>query len=143
MEAIKCDFFRQLLTVFAKCRCFSETDVLVPFHKADTAKSIFHRHIQSVVIQPVRIFRKEFLIVSGLCKALFPGIVKRNFQNFKTGQINLLIVHIMLIVSEIIAVTDLFCQIAVFDQKLHVNIVGIPRKGGKGLVRRIAVASRT
>ena len=49
----------------------------------------------------------------------------------------------MLIVSEIIAVTDLFCQIAVFDQKLHVNIVGIPRKGGKGLVRRIAVASRT
>ena len=143
MEAVKCDLIRELFAVLAKRCRFSETDILVPFHKADAAECIFYCHIQGIIIQPIGIVRDELLIFRCIHKSLFFRILKCDLQDFEPGQIDFLIVHVMFIVSEVITVTDLLRQKPFFDQNLQIDIVRVPRKSGKRLIRRVSVSGRS
>ena len=119
---------------------FTQLNVLIPFDKAHAAKGIFNCHIKGIIIQPITVFTHKFLKFFIL---LYIAVLKSGTQYLKAGQINLLIIDIFFIVTEIILVTVLLCQKSFFDQRLQIDVIRISRKSRKRLIRRIAVSGWT
>ena len=114
----------------------AQANVLGPFIPALTAKEILQRHKQRIVIQPPAVFCQEFLVFRIL--ADIAALIGHGQKNV-TAAVHFFVIDVILIVTEIHAVALFPGQDALINQGLQINKVGIARKGGKGLVRRITV----
>ena len=68
------------------------------------------------------------------------AVIKRFLQQAETALIDFAVIHGMDIRAEVIGIALLCGHIASRHQILGINKVGITRKSGKRLVRRISVA---
>ena len=64
-------------------------------------------------------------------------------EYFESGQINLLIIHINRVITEVILFAFRLRQIAFLNQGFQINIIRIACKGRKRLIRRIPIACRS
>ena len=64
-------------------------------------------------------------------------------EYFETRQINLFVINILRIVTEIARITLFFCQKSLFYQGLQINKIWISCKSRERLVRRISISRRS
>ena len=139
LELIELDLLRKLLAVFRKCLGFTSLNIFIPFYPADIVEGYLDCHIQRIVIEPVGIVldkHAERRFLRNL--AVLPCLA----QELEAALIDLSIIYILCIVTEVIAVALLLCQIAALYEIIGINEIGISRKGRKGLVGRVSVARR-
>ena len=84
LELIEFHFFGKLLSIFLQCLRLSGADIVLPLQPADIVKRGLHRHIQTIVLQPVRILPDKFLKF-GICANL--TILPCLPQHLKSGMI--------------------------------------------------------
>ena len=70
-------------------------------------------------------------------------VLKRRLQHLKPGQIDLLIIDICVVITEIILLAVFLRKIPGLNQRFQINIIGISCKSGKRLIGRIPIARGT
>ena len=137
LEFIKSNLLCQLFFRGCQRSLISGSERCFPLFPADAAVSVLYRHVQTVIVQPVRIFLCKCLII-----LIFPEPFKRFFQRFKTGFVDFFIIDTLLLISEIICLALLFCQKSFFDQCFQVNVIRVAGICGERLVWGIPITSR-
>ena len=113
-------------------------DILRPGAEGLVVEEGFQRHEQSVVVQPPAVVPDEVLIVRiGADAAALIGLAQQD----KAVLVELVKVHLGGVVAEAHAVAFLPGQHALLHQRVQTDEVGIPGKGGIGLVGGIVGAA--
>ena len=115
----------------------AEADILCPFTPGLSPESLFHRHKQRIVLQPV-----AFLCLKSDKILIFSDITSLiSFsQKCKTPLIYFCIINAVLISTKINRITFLFCKDSFLHKCLQADKIWISGKCGKRLIRRISVA---
>ncbi len=104
LKFVKKDFIRIPLTIAGQFFRFPQFYLLIPQYPAYTAKRIFYRHIQRIVLQPIGVFLTKCLELRMIRNmAVFICFA----QNLKTGTIHFFIIHPRLITAKITGFTVL------------------------------------
>ncbi len=129
----------QLPAPILERRGLAGADVRIPLLHRRLAEAVLERHEERVVGQPVRVLlleagdtlplaQKSPLV--SLMKQLEPPVEER------------LVIHPPGVAPKVAGRAFLSCEQPVAHQQLEVDEIRVPRKGGEGLIGRVAVARR-
>ncbi len=112
-------------------------DVLRPLLPGGPIEPLLHRHEEGIVLQPVRVLlhEAEEVRVLGDVAALIGQVQQR-----EALLVDLAVVYPRGVAAEITGIAFLLRQQPFLNQSLQVDEIRVPRKGGKGLIRRVPIA---
>ena len=108
-----------------QCLSISQTIWIRPFAPALSAIRLLQLHIQGIIIQPFLVFFAKCL---KLRSAFDPASLKCLLQDLKTVQIDLLIIDIAAVISEITGTAFFLLKPALFNQRIQIDKIRIPCK---------------
>ena len=117
----------------------AQADILRPFIPALAAEEILERHEQRIIGKPPAVFADKTLIlaVAADIRALI-GLAQQRIAHI----VELFVIDILRIAAEVAAIAFLAREYALLDQLVQTDEIRVAGEGGKGLIRRIAVAGR-
>ena len=133
------NFKVQLTAIIVQCIAPTQPDVFRPLVPTLTVKEILQSHEKRVIIQPPAILSNKLLVLRILADV---AALISHCQEDVSVFVQLLIIDIVLKFSKIHGVAFLPGQDTLFDQGFQIDKIGVARKGGEGLIRRIAIGSR-
>ena len=138
LKTDKLDLLCQFLLLLFHGLGHSSFQISRPLAPADASQTVLNSHIKGVIFQPVLIF---------LCECFKPFIRHKPLEglpeDLKSGKINLFIINKFCIIPKVTGVTFFSGEKLLFDQRLQVDKIWIPGKGGKGLIGRIPISCRS